>query len=69
MLHETRKPIHSLPSHSLILLRIPPQYKDVCRRTIEIPQRTHIFKANYCLTVQNVHLKLASPISGQGIDR
>ena len=40
------------------------QYKDVYRRTIEIPQSTHIFKANCCLNVHNVHLKLASPISG-----
>ena len=40
-----------------------PQYKDVYRRTIEIPQRTHIIKANCCLKVYNAHLKLPSPIS------
>ena len=39
-------------------------YKDVYRRTIEIPQRTHISKANCCVKVHNVHLKLALPISG-----
>ena len=26
-----------------------PQYKDIHRRTIEIPQRTLIFKVNSCL--------------------
>ena len=40
------------------------QYKDVYTRAIEIPQRTHIFKAYCCLKGHNVHLKLASPISG-----
>ena len=39
------------------------QYKDVHRRTIEIPQCTHIFEANCCLKVHNAHLKLALPIS------
>ena len=39
------------------------QYKDVYRRTIEIPQRAHIFTANSCLKVHNTHLKLASLIS------
>ena len=38
------------------------QCKNVYRRTIEIPQRTRIFKANYCLKVHNAHIKLASPI-------
>ena len=41
-----------------------PQYKDVYRRTIEIPQRTHLFKVNCHLKVHNVHQKLLSPISG-----
>ena len=41
-----------------------PQYKDICRRTIEILQRAHIFKANCYLKVQNVHIKLASAILG-----
>ena len=40
------------------------QYKDVVRRTIEIPQRALIFEAHYCLKVHNAHLKLASPILG-----
>ena len=40
------------------------QYKDVYGRTMEIPQRTHIFKVNCCLKVHSVHLKLAFPISG-----
>ena len=35
-----------------------------CFRTIEIPQRTHIFKADHCLKVHNVPFKLASPIAG-----
>ena len=41
-----------------------PQYKEVYRRTIEIPQRARIFKANRCSKIHNAHLKLASPISG-----
>ena len=41
-----------------------PQYKDVYRRTIEIPQRARTFKVNYCLKVHNAHQKLLSPISG-----
>ena len=41
------------------------QYKEVCRRTIEILQHSHIFKAKFAvLKVHNAHLKLASPISG-----
>ena len=39
-------------------------YKDVYMRTIEILQCAHIFKANCCLKVQDVHLKLALPILG-----
>ena len=36
-----------------------PQYKeDVCRRTIEIPQRARILNANCCLKVHNVPLPL-----------
>ena len=41
-----------------------PQYKNVYRRTIEMPQRAHIFKVNCSLKVHNSHLKLLSPISG-----
>ena len=40
------------------------QYKDVKRRTIEIPQRGRIFMANCCLKVHNAQLKLVSPVSG-----
>ena len=39
-------------------------YEDVYRRTIEMLQRTRIFKANCCLKVQNAHFKLTLPISG-----
>ena len=38
--------------------------KTIYDRTIEIPQRTRIFKADCCLEVHNVHLKLALTISG-----
>ena len=41
-----------------------PGHKDVCRRTIEMLQRTRIFKVNCFLKVHHAHLKLASPISG-----
>ena len=37
------------------------QYKN--RRTIELPQRTRIFKINCCLKIHNALLKLASQIS------
>ena len=40
------------------------QYKDVYRRTIEMPQRARTFQVNCCLKVHNAHLKLLSPISG-----
>ena len=40
-----------------------PQYKDVYRRTIEMPQRARTFKVNCCLKF-NVHLKLLSSILG-----
>ena len=40
------------------------QYKDIYRRTIEMPQRAHIFKVDCCLDVHNAHLKLLLPISG-----
>ena len=43
------------------------QYKDVCRRTKETPQRALIFKANCCLKVHNAHLQQASPISWQEV--
>ena len=36
----------------------------IYRRTIEIPQRTRIFKVNCCLKVHKAPLKLVSPISG-----
>ena len=35
------------------------QYKDVYRRTIEIPQRAHIFKPNCCFKAHNAHINLA----------
>ena len=35
----------------------------ITKRTIEIPQRINIFKANYSLKVYNAHIKLASLIS------
>ena len=41
-----------------------PQYKDVYRRTIEMPQRALLLKVNCCLKVHNAHQKLLSPISG-----
>ena len=41
-----------------------PQYKDVYRRTIEMPQRARTFQVNCCLKVHNAHLKLLSSISG-----
>ena len=31
--------------------------EDTCKRTIEIPQRTRIIKASFCLKVHNVPLK------------
>ena len=34
------------------------------KNRIEILQRTHIFKANWCLKIHNAHLELVSPISG-----
>ena len=40
-----------------------PQYKDVYRKTIEIPQRVHILRVNCFLNVHNAHFKLASKIS------
>ena len=40
------------------------QYKDVFRRTIEIPQRARIFKANSYLKAQNAHLKVTIAYSG-----
>ena len=32
-----------------------PQYEDVYRRTIEMPQRAHLLKVNCCLKIHNVH--------------
>ena len=40
--------------------------EQVNKRTIELPQRTCIFKANYCLKVRYVLFELALSISGQG---
>ena len=56
----------SLTLHYLLLGIVSrnAQYKDVYGRTIEIPQRALIFKANWCFKVYNAHLKLASPILG-----
>ena len=39
-------------------------HEEVNIRTLDIPQRTRIFKANYSLIVHNVHFKLALSISG-----
>ena len=36
-----------------------PQYKDVYRRIIEMPQRARTFQVNYCLKVHNAHPKFA----------
>ena len=44
-----------------------PQYKEVYRRTIEMPQCARTFQVNCCLKVHNAHLKLLSPISGKDI--
>ena len=44
------------------------QCRDVYGRTIEMQQRTRIFKAKCCLKVHNVHLNLASPFSGSSED-
>ena len=40
---------------------------DVYSRTIEIPQRARIFKANCCLKVHNAHLMFASPILDKNV--
>ena len=40
---------------------------NICVRTTEILQRTHIFTAIYCIKVHNVPLKLALPISGYAL--
>ena len=48
--------------HNSLIISRNGQYKDVYKKTIQIPQCTH--KANYCLKVHNVHLKLALPIPG-----
>ena len=44
-----------------------PLYEDVNRGTIEIPQRTRVFKATHCLKLHNVPFKPASLISGKGV--
>ena len=43
------------------------QYKDVYRRTIEMPQRPRTFQVNYCLKVHNAHLKLLSPLRDEKV--
>ena len=48
--------------HTIISRHV--QYNDVYT-TIEIPQRARMLKANGCLKVHNIHLKLALPISGK----
>ena len=45
-----------------VALSRKPQYKDVCSRTIEMPQCARIFKVNCCLKVHNAHLQILSPI-------
>ena len=62
--------VKELIPHQLVLLDFKSQprnaqYRNVYRRTIEIPQRNRIFKANCCLKVYNVHLKWASSILGK----
>ena len=42
--------------HFLSKLKV--QYKDVCRRTVRIVQRSH-FKVNCCLKLHHAHIKLA----------
>ena len=55
-----KKALHFQENRSEVFSNVPrnTQYKDVYRRTIEILQRTRIFKANCCLKVHNVSLKL-----------
>ena len=43
---------------------LKPQYKDVYRRTIEMPQRARLLKINWYLKIHYAHQKLLSPISG-----
>ena len=47
-----------------IIISRKPQYKDVYRRTIEMPQRARTFQVNCCLKIHNAHQKLLllSPI-------
>ena len=40
------------------------KHEDVHRRTIEVLQKTRIFKASHCLKVHNTSLKVTSSISG-----
>ena len=51
-------------SNLIVHVSLKPQYKDVYERTIEIPQRTRIFKVRHCLKVHSAHLKLALSILG-----
>ena len=41
--------------YSLLHVSRKPQYKDVYRRTIEMPQRARAFQVNCCLKVHNAH--------------
>ena len=69
LLHEVEgKPtgVNSIMTVYLKHLSRKPQYKDVHRGTIEMPQGAHTFKVNCCLKVHNAHLKLLTPISGYG---
>ena len=52
--------------HIQVLLTPYPEkpYEDVNKRTIEIPQRTRIYKASHSLKVHKILFKLALSISG-----
>ena len=59
-----RTPILCLEKNIGNFVSRKPQYKDVYRRTMEVPQCAHTFQVNCCLKVHNAHPKLLSPISG-----
>ena len=53
------KNYHTLSEHQRrCCVSRKPQYKNVYRRTIEMPQRARSFQFNCCLKVHNAHLKL-----------
>ena len=60
--HNFKKPtlMNTTHHHIRIIVSRKAQYKDVCGRTIEILQRSCIFKANCCLKFHNAHSKLGS---------